>query len=684
MKGIVQIKILVFTLIFAGGFLPGLHKVYAAGLVNAYDMTGYELKADKAALKASSDILFKCDEAALNDNEIYVCRIKNAKGEEGILTPVEDGEYILSEGESDYIKFYILDEIHGNITEVPDGEFSVSFMEDNEKYIEASFTYDIKTEKTGVIYLKGAAPYLELDTKDGLNTYVSVTDPKGNKSYHIEEDGTKLTFSEGNYGITVYARDGWGKVYYAALPFKQFIYDNTAPSSPEVKITSQAGARKLDDGTYVFSGNIELSPKSDDAISGVEKYMYRFSDGTIMEGNRLVLEPLFENGIEIFAVDMAGNVSAAGVIGQDIVLDDTSPVMSSYSLDATADHVNIRLEYGDDFSGMKKISVYSEGKDIYSREFSGRNVNKLLSEFKLSLSELERGRNEFKVRLSDNAGNESEYSFCVEKDAHEAPVITLKGSDEGQVHTEVPVKINIAVEYDKDTLADYRIVEIRKNKNGEVVSQRDLNAGLSEFTEEGYYTIEAVAADSEGNTARLIRHFTIDTNAPVIAPLDEFNKKILSSFAFNGDPGNVISDYSLFEYDVLLNGQEYDGSSIDEPGKYVLKLVATDELGRTSSERAEFIISSNEIKEHKIAEENIISENTAKLRRAAPILSVKRGTVKNINTTEIKDKDAKVKLTDESPDANSDEKEQEAVNEIKESKIIFLRKFIDFITAWLR
>ncbi|MBO6137189.1 MAG: hypothetical protein J6O71_01110 [Lachnospiraceae bacterium] len=673
------IKLKFFMFVFTICLILSSRVIRASDFISAYDMLGNSLRITDGNICASSDVLFKLPESILKENEIFVCRLSGASGEAGVLNPVYGGEFILSEGEAGSVEFLVLDEVYANLSEIEGGQFSVSFIDAGKMQAMAELGYEKKYEAEGLVYLTGSRPYIKVSPQQGINTFISVTDTTGNKRYAVTEEDTYLSFQEGSYGISVFTQDGWGRISYAALPFKQFIYDNSAPAAPSVRISSEKGGAAAGSRTIFFQGNIELKSEAVDNVSGIEKYIYRFSDGSALEGNSLILEPPFEDTVEVFAVDRAGNLSEGTLIDKNIVLDAAAPVLSKYSLDADPEKCIIKLEYTDELSGMKSIRVKETEEEVYSRDFDGRNLNTLISEFTLELSELKRGNNSFKAVLTDNAGNESEYTFAVEKEASEAPVINLSGTKEGEVHTGTPVSIGISISHDEDTRADYRIIAVRKNESGEAVWQRELRTGTTEFTEEGYYTIEIAAGDSDGNTARLIRHFTIDTNAPVIATLEEFNKKILSSFGFNGDPGSVISDYSHVDYDVLLNGQEYDGSSIEEPGKYVLKLVATDELGRTSSEKCEFIISSNSVKVEADGEQNLISENMLKVMRTAPVLNASPGRVTRPVSTALKGSD-EVRLTDEGL-----EDEEETVEEKpkEKEKKGFLARFIEFISEWL-
>ena len=134
------------------------------------------------------------------------------------------------------------------------------------------------------------------------------------------------------------------------------------------------------------------------------------------------------------------------------------------------------------------------------------------------------------------------------------------------------------------------------------------------------------------------------------------------------------------DYEVLLNGQEYDGSYLEEPGKYVLKLVATDELGRSSSEKAEFIISSNKVRSNEGSVETIISSNTLAIKRTAPVLNAVAGRVE-LQKKAVKDTVQEVKLTDEKTNESGGERENENSEAASHEKGFF-EKVADFLKKW--
>ena len=54
--------------------------------------------------------------------------------------------------------------------------------------------------------------------------------------------------------------------------------------------------------------------------------------------------------------------------------------------------------------------------------------------------------------------------------------------------------------------------------------------------------------------------------------------------------GDLVTDDSPVNYDIMLNGVRYDGGEINESGRYRLKIYAVDELGNTATKDIGFNI----------------------------------------------------------------------------------------------
>ncbi len=605
--------------------------VMAGERISIKDMTGNELEIKEGEVLASSDLEISLNTALLQEGELYALSELNDKGEKGIIEPLKEGKYLLREADrkARRLEFFILDEANGDITPLYNGTILINFMQDEIQPASAELTYREASELEGVTYITGEKPVLKVGTVEGLKTYVTVTDSKGSRTYEVTKEENSFAFPEGAYGISVYTQDGWGRVKHTRLPFNSFIYDNTPPSKPELEIKSEKDAASLKGGTCVYNGNVEITARSEDAVSGVYRYIFRFSDGSTVNGSHLVLQAPLEENVEVFALDRAGNISGAGSMGCSLIIDSQAPVMTSHKIRTTDDSYRVELKFNDALSGMEEVEVTTSDTTLYSRSFDKRLTGEIKTEFVMDPDKLKDGNNRIKVSLKDKAGNRSEYSFDVEKYLSVPPHISIEGTKEGEVHTSIPVAIKTEITPGSGDRTEYKINLVKRDERGNVSWKRECSEGDLSINEEGYYTLEVLCADSDGNSAELIRNFTVDTDAPRVASLEEYNKRVLSSFGFKGDPGSVISDYSHVDYDIFLNGSEYDGRDITEEGKYVLKLVASDELGRVTTEKAEFIISSNSPKEKDEAEKTLERGTNMKESYAPALLDGKKYTVKN-------------------------------------------------------
>lgn len=197
----------------------------------------------------------------------------------------------------------------------------------------------------------------------------------------------------------------------------------------------------------------------------------------------------------------------------------------------------------------------------------------------------------------DRAGNVATpqtVSFTVDRTA---PVVTLSGIRDYFV-TGKTVTLNFSV---TEAYFETNQVQIQGNRrlaNGRTVSLQIsdwINSGrtstLSQsFTEDGYYTIAIFAKDRAGNRSEQIIHFTIDTQAPIIDGLDQYDGKYLKSFRLQEKLEDMITELTVPTVRLTLNGEAYNGEEITKDGKYTLTMEVTDEVGLKTVKSVEFVI----------------------------------------------------------------------------------------------
>lgn len=131
-----------------------------------------------------------------------------------------------------------------------------------------------------------------------------------------------------------------------------------------------------------------------------------------------------------------------------------------------------------------------------------------------------------------------------------------------------------------------------EKENGEGRKREAKNGGFAaEFREDGMYRLSVSVKDSAGNKTSKTIHFLIDTTAPEITGIDQYDGMYYRIFEPENVTDNLFKDLTLKHCALYLNGLEYDGvTPVTEEGKYILRAEASDELGHKSEAAAQFIV----------------------------------------------------------------------------------------------
>ena len=177
----------------------------------------------------------------------------------------------------------------------------------------------------------------------------------------------------------------------------------------------------------------------------------------------------------------------------------------------------------------------------------------------------------------------------------DAPNVVLRGVNDYDM-TDGAVEFSAEITDDFYSSKTVKISGTRTDMNGKV-HKLDFGSFLQSvnpttisqtFTESGVYNITLVTSDIAGNEHTENVHFTIDNAAPVIGDLSKYDGKIFKSFNWDEDLDELVSDLTVCDVQMFLNGSEYDGSSDIEDGSYVLLIVATDEMGQRTEKEVRF------------------------------------------------------------------------------------------------
>lgn len=306
-----------------------------------------------------------------------------------------------------------------------------------------------------------------------------------------------------------------------------------------------------------------------------------------------------EYTINLFAADMANNLSPTRSV--KFRIDKAAPSLSINGVGngTSSDVVNVSCVMQESFwkDANGNITIYRKAGDGAAETlFDTIDVTPTSASTVITKSFSETGVYRIEFTASDRAGHTSETdaTFTVDR---VAPVVELEGPDNYAKTTDaVSVAITISDEfYIQKKVA---LTGTRTDEEGKV---HELDFGswsatanptniAGEFTEDGIYDISVTATDVAGNSTSKSVHFTIDKTAPVIGDLSYLEDKIITSFSWDEDLDELVSDLTVCDVRMYLNGSEYDGESDIEDGAYTLLITAKDELGNETEKEVKFVL----------------------------------------------------------------------------------------------
>lgn len=409
---------------------------------------------------------------------------------------------------------------------------------------------------------------------------------------------------EGSHSITINAKDTSGN---AAVESKQeFAVDKTKP-----QITAYVnGTTVYNDsmGNMMLTGNTSVAFNISDATADIEDCYVQVQRSTPSEGagNPAYVKTantdmsFGEEGdyvVNFYTIDRACNSSDVKTVRFRI--DKTSPELSisgaagGTSANASTVTFTMRETFWNDADAT--VAIYRKASDGAAEQLY-KTLTFNPSAYQTSMSETltETGVYRFEFEAGDNVGHHSELSQTLIID-RDAPVVTLTGVKDYDM-TDGAVEFMVEITDDFYSSKKVGIKGTRTDRDGKV-NKLDFGTFLQStnptvisktFDEEGIYFITLETEDAAGNRHTNTVHFVIDNSAPVIGDLSKYDGKIFTSFSWDEDLDELVSDLTVCDVQMFLNGSEYDGVSDIEDGSYVLLIVATDEMGHKTEKEARF------------------------------------------------------------------------------------------------
>ncbi|MBQ8412958.1 MAG: Ig-like domain repeat protein, partial [Lachnospiraceae bacterium] len=306
-----------------------------------------------------------------------------------------------------------------------------------------------------------------------------------------------------------------------------------------------------------------------------------------------------EYTINLFSIDKADNQGNTRTV--KFRIDNTAPVLTITGASAGGSSVNattvtFTMQEAFWWDAHGTVNIYRQpGDGMAETLLKTIEITPTAKSTSVSETLADTGVYRFEFTASDRAGHTTETSqqFTVDR---EDPLVTLTGAANYDI-TDKIVEIYSEITDDFYSTKKVEVVGTRTDIDGKVHTiefsyNQSANPTVisKDLTEDGIYDISVTATDMAGNSDSKSLHFTIDKSEPVIGDLSKYDGTILTEFNWDEDLDELISDLTVCDVHMYLNGSEYDGTSKVEDGAYTLLIVAEDEMGNKVEKSVEFVL----------------------------------------------------------------------------------------------
>lgn len=313
-------------------------------------------------------------------------------------------------------------------------------------------------------------------------------------------------------------------------------------------------------------------------------------------------EKIVHDGIyNVIAVvkDRAGNESNR--VSIRFRIDTAPPILKIEGFENGADYnraVGGRIYIDDDFFYDTTVDIRVTKKTPKGEEnYITESFNPEGYEYQKYLNLHDDGDYHVTVHAVDAAGNYDAKEAYVRVDKT-APFITISGLIDRSITKEKPeLFITVKELFFDSAKVQASMYKISAGGLYEPVLVRDINPSeesdsfFLNVNDEGSYMLKVSAADRAGNYSESNIQFELDFTAPKIGWIDTINKKYFKSILFPARFAANINDAHNVSYNAYINTENLrEGSEITKDGKYIIRIIAVDEAGNVSDEKAEFII----------------------------------------------------------------------------------------------
>ena len=503
-------------------------------------------------------------------------------------------------------------------TETASQEMIASFIvDDKAPVLNAKILTPLSGKVSG--YYNDPKVKVEFTCVDKSDTVITVKDSVNNgapveiskDSIHWTEEDGKVTGTfeiskDGAHNITIEAYD-CGPENKAKPANVYFVRDTDAP---EITAVFNRGTQ-YNGGEEIFRTDTLLAFTENELNKSEDHFYYQLTkevpdDGTVTGQSKPTSVRSFTYTdeaiytVQVYSEDKANNRSATKTV--TFKIDKTSPNISIGGIASggtSSTPIVISLTMQDVFwreaecqveISVTKADGSTQQWDPFTFNKTGRtSVN--TEEFR------ESGVYRIVFRARDGIEqdwNTITHTFTIDTTA---PKVTLSGVSNFDV-TDQNVTIESVITEDFYTSKKINISGTVTDETGKVTpividdySQNANPTTISKtFSADGIYDLTISCVDVAGNSDSKSVHFIIDKSKPIIGDLSDIDGKILTSFEWNKDLDELVSDLTVCDVHMYLNGQEYNGEDAVEDGSYILLITAEDELGHKVEKEAKFTL----------------------------------------------------------------------------------------------
>ena len=493
----------------------------------------------------------------------------------------------------------------GNAAEIK----TMSFDVDNTvPVVEATITGGLKSEKNPDYYqgdVSASFAYKEDNIKE-----IAITD-NGSRldvvwSKDADDEGyytaVVVISSEGSHEIKINASDTAGHV--AQQQMVSFVLDKGVP-----QLSVSVNGLPYRQGIVDLSADATISVGISDLTQSDLYYQVietRPDQATITSQYTISPTTSFTFGVEgdytmnFFAVDEANNQGQVSSVSFRI--DKTAPVINVTGLaeggiSSEGATVNISVQEAFWSDAETTVNIYRRSGDGVGESLY-KTVNMNMTAFNSSVSEAlsDTGVYRLEVIAGDRVGHsvENSLSYTIDKDAPEIILSGIDNFDVMETAAEFYAEISDAFYTGKKVSLTGTRTDITGKVNN--IEFSDYYQGGNPtaikqiFEEDGIYDIKVSSEDIAGNSSERQLHFIVDKTKPQIGSLDKYDGVMLTDFNWDIDLDELVSDLTVCQVHMYLNGSEYDGESEIVDGSYTLLITAEDELGHYVEKTVSFVL----------------------------------------------------------------------------------------------